>query len=194
MLIRTVVYPSYGFNTTGPAPGVMIASYSWLQDAQRLGSLIHAPGSEGDKLLTQTVLHDLAEIHGISVEDMGPLLGHYAWFWDSDINARGAFAKFGPGQFGRERVGDSLYASMKTPAGTNGRIHIAGEATSVHHAWVLGALNSAWRAVNNLIERRHESGLRERFHHLWPAPEEEQNTAGSVLLGEVSRKHPDWKL
>ena len=31
--IRTVVYPSYGLNVSNP-PGVMIASYTWSQDAR----------------------------------------------------------------------------------------------------------------------------------------------------------------
>lgn len=34
--VRTVVYPSYGLNvkTSGKPPGVMIASYTWAQDAR----------------------------------------------------------------------------------------------------------------------------------------------------------------
>jgi hypothetical protein len=30
-------------------------------------------------------------------------------------------------------------------------LHFAGEATSVHHAWVAGALASAWRAVAEIL-------------------------------------------
>ena len=44
--IRTCVYPSYGFDvTSGPLPGVLLASYTWAQDAQRLGGLMHGKTS-----------------------------------------------------------------------------------------------------------------------------------------------------
>ena len=77
-----------------------------------------------------------------------------AWFthaWYGDPYTRGAFAQFGPGQFGTtDKGGFSLFASLQAPAAL-GRLHFAGEATSIHHAWVLGALNSAWRAVHNAV-------------------------------------------
>lgn len=70
-----------------------------------------------------------------------------------------------------------MFTSLKKPAGANSRIHIAGEATSVHHAWVLGALNSAWRAVNNVISLRSDSEVvRKKFHDSWTIPQEEEFT------------------
>ena len=53
----------------------------------------------------------------------------------------GAFAFFGPGNFG------NAYTSLTLPA-ADGRLHFAGEAISVRHAWVEGALDSAWRAFD----------------------------------------------
>jgi monoamine oxidase len=40
-----------------------------------------------------------------------------------------------------------------------GMFHFAGEATSVHHAWVVGSLNSAYRSVLEIVShyRRHSS-------------------------------------
>jgi hypothetical protein len=55
----------------------------------------------------------------------------------------GAFAFFGPGQF------KNLYPEVTKPIG--GRFHFAGEATSIHHAWVVGALNSAMRIVIEIV-------------------------------------------
>ncbi|OJA21517.1 hypothetical protein AZE42_01789, partial [Rhizopogon vesiculosus] len=52
----------------------------------------------------------------------------------------GAFAFFGPGDF------QDLYTSLSAP-NANCRLHFAGEAISTRHAWVVGALDSAWRAV-----------------------------------------------
>jgi hypothetical protein len=56
----------------------------------------------------------------------------------------GAFAFFGPGKF------KNVYRSLTHPA-ADGRLHFAGEAVSVRHAWVEGALGSAWRAVFTLL-------------------------------------------
>src|ERR1700761_1965300 len=56
----------------------------------------------------------------------------------------GAFAFFGPGKF------ESLFRSLNGPA-ADGLLHFAGEAQSVRHAWVEGALDSAWRAVAELL-------------------------------------------
>jgi hypothetical protein len=53
---------------------------------------------------------------------------------------KGAAAQFGPGKF------KDLYRNMILPAGKN-KIFFAGEALSLRHAWVEGALDSAWRAV-----------------------------------------------
>ena len=49
MPIRTCVYPSYGWHATGPLPGVLLASYTWAQDAQRLGGLAQGKDSEAYK-------------------------------------------------------------------------------------------------------------------------------------------------
>lgn len=75
-----------------------------------------------------------------------------------DPYTRGAFALYGPGQFGyASPTGQavphppSMFSALKAPA-ANGKLHFAGEATSAHHAWVLGSLNSAWRAVYNALE------------------------------------------
>ena len=175
--IRTCVYPSYGFSaTSGPLPGVMLASYTWAQDAQRLGGLAQAvPGSESDQLLVDLTLKNLSALHGVSVEKMGPLQAHFAWNWHADPHARGAFALFGPGQFGQSGEGNSMFASMKAP-GAKGKLHIAGEATSAHHAWVLGALNSGWRAVYNALGMYgpiEGEAKRELLKKLWDIPDEE---------------------
>ena len=74
--------------------------------------------------------------------------------WVSNLSTRnpshahlrvlGAFAFFGPGKF------KDVYASLNAPA-SDGRLHFAGEALSVRHAWVEGALDSAWRAVAEML-------------------------------------------
>ena len=153
----------------------MLASYTWAQDAQRLGGLARGKGTEADKLLVELTLNNLSQLHGVPREKFGKLVDHYAYDWHHSENARGAFALFGPGQFGQPAPGSSLFASMKAPA-AGGKLHIAGEATSAHHAWVLGALNSAWRAVYNALgklspEERIKG--RQRLIEFWGVPDEE---------------------
>ena len=62
---------------------------------------------------------------------------------DENLSVLGAFAMFGPGQF------QSLYKHVTIPAAH--ALHFAGEATSVHHAWVEGALSSAFRSVAEIV-------------------------------------------
>uniref|UniRef100_D8PKZ2 Amine oxidase domain-containing protein n=1 Tax=Schizophyllum commune (strain H4-8 / FGSC 9210) TaxID=578458 RepID=D8PKZ2_SCHCM len=175
--IRTCVYPSYGFSSSGQVPGVLLASYTWAQDAQRLGGLAAGvKGSKADKVLIDLTLKNLSQLHGVPVEKFGPLLDHYAYDWHNDENARGAFALFGPAQFSQKDSGSSLFASVKAPA-AGGKLHIAGEATSAHHAWVLGALNSAWRAVYNALGMREDAKeKREVLIKKWGVPDEEDTT------------------
>lgn len=43
-----------------------------------------------------------------------------------------------------------MFPVITRPAG-RGLLHFAGQATSVHHAWIVGALASAWRAVAEIL-------------------------------------------
>lgn len=181
--IRTCVYPSYGFKATGKVPGVILASYAQAQDAQRLGGLAQRKGTDADKLLIDLTLQNLSQLHGVPIEKFGPLVDHYAYNWSNNEHARGAFAQFGPGQFGQPRGGNSMFASMKAPA-ANGKLHIAGEATSVHHGWVLGALNSAWRAVYNALGQLEPAEMERKrtlLKRIWGVPEEESTKSLTEL-------------
>ncbi|OCH84180.1 hypothetical protein OBBRIDRAFT_742042 [Obba rivulosa] len=170
--IRTCVYPSYGLDcpASTPPPGVLLASYTWAQDARRLGSIISPQTPLPDNLVNLT-LSNLERLHGISRDKFGPVLATSAYNWEADPRARGAFALFGPAQFGRPNDKESLFTSLKAPA-AKGRLHIAGEATSVHHAWVLGALNSAWRAVYMALLPYGEAKRRSLINR-WGIPDED---------------------
>jgi monoamine oxidase len=61
--------------------------------------------------------------------------------WDDDPYARGAYGWFRPGQM------TTLYPVLAT---AEGRIHFAGEATSVLPAWMQGALESGVRAATEV--------------------------------------------
>ncbi|KAF8965478.1 hypothetical protein BDZ97DRAFT_1658957 [Flammula alnicola] len=170
---RTCVYPSYGLDCK-EAPGILLASYTWAQDALRFGSIVDnapvTPSKLETNVLLELTLKSLSKMHGIPQEKFGPVLDHYAHSFYADPLARGAFALFGPGQFGHPNDQFSMFASIKAPA-AHGKFHIAGEATSVHHAWVLGSLNSAWRAVYNSLIGQPE--LQEQLIKKWGIPDEE---------------------
>ncbi|KJA17693.1 hypothetical protein HYPSUDRAFT_146222 [Hypholoma sublateritium FD-334 SS-4] len=174
--IRTCVYPSYGINCPD-APGVLLASYTWSQDALRIGALASGTQAEKDELLRLT-LENLSKLHGLPVEKFGPVIDFYAHSFYADQYSRGAFALFGPGQFGHPHDRYSLFASIKAPA-AHGKFHVAGEATSVHHAWVLGALNSAWRAVYNALDGYPEK--RKDLIRMWGIPDEENQVHLNML-------------
>lgn len=121
--IRNLYYPDHGRET---GRGVILASYTWSEDAQRWGSLFH-----NDRI--EQALEDVAQIHPqINQEfEVGA-----SWMWHDDEFAGGAFALFDPEQQ------SLLYDLIIAP---EGRIHFGGEHTSLHHAWIQGAIESGLR-------------------------------------------------
>jgi monoamine oxidase len=131
--IRRICYPSY--SDPNDERGVMLASYTWGQDALRWGGL------ESREMIEQGI-EDVAKIHPSIVTEFEVGATH-AWY--NDPYARGAFALFEPGQQTR------LQADITAP---EGRIHFAGEHTSLYHAWIQGALESGIRAAKEIHEAR----------------------------------------
>jgi monoamine oxidase len=123
--IRVMFYPDHSRET---GRGVVLASYTWSEDAQRWGSL-----SDTDRICQ--ALDDVAEIHPqITAEfEVG-----VSKMWHDDEFAGGAFALFDPGQQ------TLLHAHIIKP---EGRIHFAGEHASLAHAWIQGAIESGLRAA-----------------------------------------------
>jgi len=155
--LRTVVYPSFGDVKAGKTT-TLIASYCWTEDAERLAALINSEPNA----LTETVLRELAGIHNVTIDFLrGQLIDAFSWSWSLDPYTMGANAFFGPGKFG------DAYTSLTIPA-AKGRLHFAGEAISVRHAWVEGALDSAWRAVFELLlEEGFTDDQRKKFFTNW---------------------------
>jgi monoamine oxidase len=115
-------------------PAVMLASYTWGQDARRLAALAHPERSA-------LALQHVGRIH--------PQLGRRemvrrtaSWSWDNHPWSSGAFAWFLPGQH------TALYRDVIAP---EGRVFFAGEHASLAHTWMQGALESALRAVRDML-------------------------------------------
>ena len=134
--IRNVYYPEHGTET---GRGVMLASYTWSEDAQRWGSLEPA-----DRIVQ--ALENVAQIHPQVVEEFEVGASK---MWHDDEFAGGAFALFDPGQQ------TLLHQAIITP---EGRIHFAGEHASLAHAWIQGAIESGLRAAAEV----HEAASRQR--------------------------------
>jgi monoamine oxidase len=126
--IRSVYYPDHGRET---GRGILVASYSWAEDAQRWGSLTPA-----DRVAQ--ALEDVAQIHPQVNEEFE--IGA-SKMWHEDEFACGAFALFEPGQ------NLQLYKSIISP---EGRIHFAGEHCSLVHRWIQGSIESALRAASDI--------------------------------------------
>ncbi|MDR7419051.1 MAG: flavin monoamine oxidase family protein [Armatimonadota bacterium] len=126
--VRNVYYPEHGRET---GRGVLLASYTWSEDAQRWGSL-----SPHDRIVQ--ALENVALIHPQVTEcfETGA-----SKMWHDDEFAGGAYALFDPGQQ------TLLHEHIIAP---EGRIHFAGEHASLAHAWIQGAIESGLRAAREI--------------------------------------------
>lgn len=140
---QTIVYPSYGDKHS---PGVLITSYTWGTEADRMSKLSHEERVE-------VSLCDLEKIHGPMVRNQN-IIDSFSHSWTEDPFVKGAFICFGPGQF-------SSYLDDCIKIEVGGRLHFAGEASSINPAWVVGSLNSAYRTVVEILGSRPHT---ERIH------------------------------
>lgn len=152
--IRVCVYPSYNLDSPPNESAVLLCSYTWSQDAQRLGSLISRSSPAAEEELHEVLMHNLALLHAKEPKDYKGVREmlessyecHHAFDWYQDPHAQGAFAFFGPGQF------SNMWPEIIRP---NGWLYLIGEAASAHHAWIVGALESSIRAVFQMLQSLH---------------------------------------
>jgi monoamine oxidase len=126
--IRRMNYPA-------PRPdserGVLLASYTWGQDALQWGAM-------DPETRLEEALDDVSRIHP-QIRDEFEVGASHAWY--GDRWARGAFAMFAPEQQ------TALQQDIVKP---EGRILFAGEHCSLYHAWIQGALESGIRAAREI--------------------------------------------
>ncbi|QHZ47037.1 flavin monoamine oxidase family protein [Bacillus sp. NSP9.1] len=133
--IRFSYYPSYGIGSAGPA--LMLASYTWADEALTWDSQ-----PEGERI--RYTLRNLAEIYGNIV--YSEFVSGASFSWSQNPYSVGGFTAFEPGQE------IELYPYIPTP---EGRVHFAGEHTSLTHGWMQGAIESGVRVayeVNHLTK------------------------------------------
>jgi monoamine oxidase len=128
--IRRMNYPAPDPSTSR---GVLLASYTWGQDALQWGAM-------DEETRLEEALDDVSRIHP-RIREVYEVGASHAWY--GDRWARGAFALFAPGQQ------TALQADIVRP---EGRILFAGEHCSLYHAWIQGALESGIRAARQIHE------------------------------------------
>ena len=128
--VRRLNYPTPDPSTSR---GVLLASYTWSQDALQWGAM-------DEETRLEEALGDVERIHP-GIRDVFEVGASHAWY--GDRWARGAFALFAPEQQ------SLLQEAIVRP---EGRIHFAGEHCSLYHAWIQGALESGLRAANAIDE------------------------------------------
>lgn len=131
--IRTVIYPSIGVNLPVQTPSVLLASYTWGNDA-----IIW--GHTDNYTLREVVLRNLEILHGLPLNyfnrnefEVGKNIWIHTWLE--------AFGKFGPNQY---RL---MISGMVPEYG----VHFAGEHLSTTHGWIQGAIHSACRAMREIL-------------------------------------------
>jgi monoamine oxidase len=125
---RFIYNPSHPVD--GSDGGVVLASYSWADDALRWDSL-----DDSDRY--PYALRGMQEVYGQRIEVF--YTGHgQTQSWLRNRYSLGEAAVFTPGQL------TQLHPAITTPEGP---LHFAGEHTSLKHAWIEGALESAVRTA-----------------------------------------------
>jgi len=125
---RFMYYPSHPID--GSPGGVVLASYTWADDASRWDSM-----EDDDRYAF--ALRGLQEVHGERIEVFYAGRGQ-TQSWMRDPYAFGEAAVLAPGQL------TQFQSTITEPEGV---VHFAGEHTSVKHAWIEGALESAVRTA-----------------------------------------------
>jgi monoamine oxidase len=128
--VRRLNYPPPDPTTSR---GVLLASYTWGQDALQWGAM-------DEETRLEEALDDVARIHP-RIREVYETGASHAWY--GDRWARGAFALFAPEQQ------SELQEDIVRP---EGRILFAGEHCSLYHAWIQGALESGIRAARQIHE------------------------------------------
>ncbi len=124
-------------NASPNKPGVLLASYNWVQDAVRLGSFIEPDAIE-------IVKRQVEEVHGLPKGSLDYLVvDAKRILWDRNPWALGAFAFYDPMQ-------KILYSKTATEPEYNNRVFFAGEHVSVSRAWMQGSLQTGMQAANSV--------------------------------------------
>ncbi|MBR1033213.1 FAD-dependent oxidoreductase [Bradyrhizobium liaoningense] len=115
------------------SPSIFLASYSWGQTARRMAR------NAGP----QTVIPELATLHGRLVTEPDQIEHLETWAWGDHPWSVGAYSFYYPGD--QTELHDALVAP-------EGKVLLAGEHASMHHSWIQGGIESGLRAATFIAQ------------------------------------------
>lgn len=130
--IRFAAYPSHLIGSSGS--GIIMASYTWEDDTLSWDNL-----KEGDRI--RNALDNLAVVHGNQVYEY--FLTGASHSWSQYPFSGGAFSMFKPNQE------TELFPFIPVP---EGRVHFAGDHTSLAPGWIEGAIQSGIRVAREVTD------------------------------------------
>lgn len=136
---RFLYFPSHAVQ--GSRGGVILASYTWSDDASRWDSI---PAEDRYNF----ALKGLTDLYGPGIKRYFTGFGKTE-SWMENFYAFGEAAVFAPSQL------TTLHPHIPTHEGL---VHFAGEHTSLKHAWIEGALESAIRSAKEIHQRALKQG------------------------------------
>ena len=116
--------------------GVLVGSYCWGQDARRLGAL-----SKDQRI--RAVSQAISYMHP-EIEEDGMIKDAASISWDQYPNAAGAFCFLKPGDY------EKYFENAISP---EGNLYFAGEHCSLDNGWIQGAIISALRVLEQLVDQ-----------------------------------------
>nr|XP_025712153.1 LOW QUALITY PROTEIN: L-amino-acid oxidase-like [Callorhinus ursinus] len=129
---RYIYYPSHSFPS---GKSILLAYYTVDDDSLFFTSMTH-------EQMEDVVLEDLAAVYQIAKDELPRICpSSVAKRWSLDPSTMGAFTEFTPYQF------IDYSQELFKP---EGRIHFAGEHTSLPHGWIDTAINSGLQAARNI--------------------------------------------
>jgi monoamine oxidase len=131
---RFIYYPSHA--VPGSRGGVVLASYTWADDASRWDSI---PAEDRYNF----ALKGLTDLYGKGIKRFFTGFGQTE-SWMENYYAFGEAAVFTPCQL------TTLHPHIPK---SEGLVHFAGEHTSLKHAWIEGAIESGIRAAKEIHQR-----------------------------------------
>ena len=153
-----------------------------------MAAYINEKPAEEQHELKELMIYNLARLHSMDDTDFkktydmieGAYITHHAYDWSKDPHASGAFALFSPGNFSQH------YPALVRPW-TDSRLYIVGEAASAHHAWIVGALDSAMRGVCTMLARFGLEDLQAKLVKEFGTPHEidQQSLQAQIALGKL---------
>lgn len=114
---------------------LFLASYTWGQLARRIAAI---PEDQLDDVIRQ----ELGRVHGSVAADDSLYSTEIRWAWDQVPTQAGAYAFFMPGEQYR------FYQDLVAP---DGHIFLTGEHVSHTHSWIQGAIESAIRTMEHIV-------------------------------------------